>query len=63
MERIESVTYSTTQGPVMLRKVGADWIVSNLHTGSDDGFATIVGAMAHIRNTYGWPLALVEDES
>ena len=58
MERIESITYDTSEGPVMLAKVGADWIVSNLHTGSDDGFATIVGAMAHIKAAHGWPLPL-----
>ena len=61
MERIESITYDTTAGPVMLAKVGADWIVSNLRTGSDDGFATIVGAMAHIKAAYGWPLSLVSE--
>lgn len=62
MNRIESITYDTTRGPVRLRKVGADWIVSNLHTGSDVGFSTVAKAMAYIRASYGWPLALVSDK-
>ena len=63
MERIKSVTYSTSRGPVMLKKVGADWIVSNLHTGVDVGFSTVSKAMAYIRMSHGWPLQLATDES
>jgi hypothetical protein len=63
MDWIESITYETAEGPVMVRKVGADWIVSNLHTGVDVGFATVPEWMSYVKATYGWPLALVVDES
>ena len=63
MNRIASITYDTVQGPVMLARVGADWIVSDLHAGTDEGFANIVLAMAHIKAAYGWPLSLVSGDA
>ena len=61
MNRIEQTTYDTAKGPVVLGHIGADWIVSERRSGLDYGFITIGEAMAHIRNTYGWPLALHAD--
>ena len=57
MNRVESITYDTADGPVMLRMVDGRWIVSDSHGGN--GFGSIVQAMAFIKAAYGWPLSLV----
>lgn len=45
-------TYITSQGPVTLKEVGVDWIVSNLHTGLDVGFSHLSEAVFYIQTVY-----------